>query len=60
MSKPVAVVAVERWNVKDAAKRYSDGRVFVTKVATRIEKGKPGAGQFVGSTNYRGTVLRDK
>jgi hypothetical protein len=60
MNKPVAFTRVERWNVKDAQKRHSDGRVVVSKIATRVQRGKPGAGQFIGSTNYRGTVLSDQ
>ena len=51
------VVTVERWNVRRPSAGFSDGRAVVTKVAVRVQKGKPGAGQFHGATNYRGTVL---
>lgn len=55
MSKPDNRVAVERWNVRDEKRRFSDNRVVVTKVAVRNSKG-----QFHGATNFRGSVLRDK
>lgn len=58
MSKPTDNrVHVEQWNVRDRANRHSDGKVQVTKIAVRVEKGKPGAGQFHGSTNFRGSVI---
>lgn len=52
MQKPVNVVRVENWNIREGAQT-----VAVRKIAVRVAKGKPGAGQFHGSTNFRGTVL---
>jgi hypothetical protein len=45
-------VKVENWNVADPAKRFSDGRVVVTKVAVRDSRGR-----FHGATNFKGSVL---
>lgn len=54
MSKPtVNTVKVERWNVQDPAKRFSDNRVVVTKIAVRNR-----LGQFHGATNFRGSVIK--
>lgn len=50
--RPVNKVKVERWNVTDPAKRFSDGRRVVTKVAVRDERGR-----FHPATNFRGSVL---
>lgn len=56
MSKPSDnTVKVERWNVSDKAKTFSDNRVIVTKVAVRNR-----LGQFHGATNFRGSVVSDK
>ena len=52
-------VKIEQWNVRDPQKRHSDCKVQVTKIAVRVEKGKPGAGQFHGATNFRGSVVGD-
>jgi hypothetical protein len=57
MSNPTNVVRVETWNVKDPANAFGDGRKVVNKVAVRVQKGKPGGGQFHGATNFKGTFL---
>lgn len=33
--------------------------VVVRKAAVRVAKGLPGAGQFLGATNYRGTERQE-
>lgn len=58
MNKPTGNrVRVEQWNVRNP--KETGTKVQVTKIATRVEKGKPGAGQFHGSTNFRGSVVGD-
>jgi hypothetical protein len=56
MQKPTNVLRIETWTLN----RNTKNAVVVEKVAVRVEKGKPGAGQFHGSTNFRGTVLSSK
>lgn len=54
MQKPTTNrVRVETWEVRDPAKRFSDNKVTVTKVAVRNR-----LGQFHGATNFKGSVLR--
>jgi hypothetical protein len=53
MQKPVNSVRVERWTLNRGTARATE----VRKVAVRVQKGKPGAGQFHGATNFKGTVL---
>ena len=53
MQKPVNAVKVENWTLN----RGTRNEVSVRKVAVRVQKGKPGAGQFHGATNFKGSVL---
>lgn len=60
MNNPVAIVSVETWMVKNNGRKAAKSDLHgdlrpVEKIATRVQKGKPLAGTFVGSTNYRGT-----
>lgn len=53
MQKPRNTVRVERWTLNRGTTQQTE----VRKVAVRVEKGKPGAGQFHGATNFKGSVL---
>lgn len=58
MNKPTNTVRIESWTVPTAkSAAFPDGRKVVTKIAVRVSKGKPGAGQFHGATNFKGSVI---
>lgn len=55
MAKPMFEKRVETWNVKNPrtdAKVTTD-TVSIVKIAVRVRRGLPGAGQFHGTTNFR-------
>lgn len=60
MQKPTNQVAIETWMVSNIGPIKSDlhgSHRPIRKIAVRVRKGLPGAGQFNGATNFRGTLL---